>query len=223
MILKSYNKFYIKNAEFFVNKTSKFLDSHLFSKSNSSQKLAVNFFTLTSKFTHFFLFDFFGKLLYLLFFVYVFLTNGTNFVLIYYTTLATDWTNFFSNCFHFLNWSFFFLLSFLSILFEIVFINTVLISIPEIKKKILHDFGENFLRERGYNSRMNSLARTGEKGFFLAVSVGAAFIGAAAGQIHETSSYERNYEKYLNALKENPTGSIKPPERGSFLKLPFLR
>lgn len=223
MIFHFYQKFYLKSLEPLVDRTSKFLNTHVFSKSTRSKILAVHFFAFTSKITHFFLFHFLGKFVYLLFFVYVFLSNGTNFTLIYYATLTKGWTFFLPHCFHFLDWSFFCLVVFLGILFELVFLNTVLVSIPEIKTKILVEYGENFLRERGYNSRLSSLARTGEKGFTFALSVSAAFIGAAGGQIHETSTYERNYNNYLEAKGQNPTVDVKPPERGSFLKSPFLR
>jgi hypothetical protein len=222
-MLKKYTTFYLQCLEPLIDKTSDFLNRSIFSKHSGLQNLAVKYFAFTSKITHFFLFDFFGKFLYLVFFVYVFLVNGNNFACIYYHTLTTGWTWFFHNCFQHLNWSFFFLVGFLTVLFELVFINTVLVSIPDIKQKICKDYGDTFLRERGYNSRFSSLARTGEKGFGLAISVGAAFLGAAAGQIHETSSYERNYEKYLDARQKNPTADIKPPDRGSFLKFPLFR
>ena len=222
-MLEKYIALYLKILEPLVNKTSKFLNNHLFSKSTRLQNLAINYFAITSKITHFFLFDFLGNFIYLVFFIYAFLKNGNNFAMIYYATLTKGVSSFFINCLNYLDWSFFFLLGFLGILFELVFINTVLVSIPEIKQRILLNYGENFLRDRGYNSRLNSLVRSGEKAFMLSVSIGSAFLGAAAGQIHETSSYERNYQKYLETKQLNPTVDIKPPERGSLLKLPFLR
>ncbi len=222
-MLKKYTMFYLKCLEPLVDKTSNFLDRFFFSKNSGLINPAVKYFAWTSKFTHFFLFHFFGKVLYLVFFVAVFWMNGNNFSYIYYKTLGTGWTWFFYSCLEYLDWSFYVLVGFLGFLFELVFINTVLVSIPEIKQKICKDYGETFLSERGYNSRMSSLARTGEKGFGLALSVGAAFLGAAAGQIHETSSYERNYGKYLDVKLENPSADIKPPERGSLLKVPFWR
>jgi hypothetical protein len=211
MIFNYYKKFHLKILEKLVDKTIPFLNNHLFSKSNGFQNGAVKFFALTSKITHFFLFDSLGIAVYLVFFVYVFLANGENFALIYYATLTKGWASFFTNFFHYLDWSFFFLVGFLGILFELVFINTVLVSISEIKNKIGIDYGDNFLRDRGYNSRLSSLARTSERGFTLGVSLGAAFLGAAAGQIHETSSYERSYDKYLEVKQANPTADIKPP------------
>lgn len=185
--------------------------------------LAVYFVGFKSRLTYFFLFHSLGKIFYLIFFVYVFIDNGNNFTYIYYSTLHKGLTSFLVNCYNYLNWSFFSLIIFLSVLFEITFLNTVLVSIPKIKERILIVYGENFLRNYGYNSRISSLARVGEKTYVLGLSLGGAFLGASIGQIYEINTYQSNYQAYLNAQANNPNIILKPPERSSLLKFPFLK
>jgi hypothetical protein len=221
MIFKKFQEFNMKNTEYFIDKTSDFLNHRFFSHSEIYRNRAVKFVAVTSQITHFFLFNPFGSLLYTAFVAYVFFTNGKNFNLIYYATQAQGWSSFLSNCFHYLDWSFFFLLSFLSILFELVFLNTVLVSIPEIKKKILEIYGDNFLRERGYNSRFGSMVRLSERTFVLAVAASAAFLGSAAGQLYESETYRQSYQKYLEVKIANPSIDCQPPERGVGFNINF--
>lgn len=221
--MKTYTKYYVKLMEPIVDKTSNFLDKFVFSKFPKTINLAVTFFGFTSKLTYFFLFHYLGNLIYLLFFIYVFIDNGNNFAYIYYATLHKGLPSFLVNCYKYLNWSFFFLLLFLSVLFEVVFLNTIFVSIPKIKEKILVIYGENYLCDYGYNSRISSLARTGEKTYIFALSLSGAFLGASAGQLYETSSYQSNYQAYLDAQTKNTGVTLKPPERSSLLRFPFFK
>ncbi len=214
---------YLKLLEITVDKTSNFLDRFFFSKFPKTINLAVHFVGFTSRLTYFFLFHFLGKIAYLIFFLYVFIDNGNNFTYIYYATLHKGFGSFLMNCYEYLNWSFFYLLIFLSLLFEIVFLNTVLVSIPKIEERILIVYGREYLRDYGYNSRMSSLVRSGEKTYVLAVSLGGAFLGASVGQIYETSSYQSNYQAYLDAQTKNPNLALKPTQRSAFLKFPFFK
>lgn len=222
-MIKTYKNYYLKLLELLVDKTSDFLDKIFFSKFPKTVNLAVNFFGFTSKLTYFFLFHYLGNLVYLIFFIYVFLKNGNNFAYIYYATLHKGFPSFLVNCYEYLDWSFFSLIIFLSVLFEVVFLNTVLVSIPKIKERILIIYGENYLRDYGYNSRIDSLARTAEKTYVLALSLGGALIGASAGEIYDTSSYQSHYQAYLDAQTTNPGVTLKPPERSSLLRFPFFK
>lgn len=221
--MKTYTKYYVKLMEPIVDKTSDFLDNFFFSKFPKTINLAVNVFGFTSKLTSFFLFHYLGNLIYLVFVIYVFIDNGNNFTYIYYATLHKGLPSFLVNCYEYLNWSFFSLIIFLSVLFEVAFLNTILVSIPKIKERILVVYGENYLRNYGYNSRISSLARTGEKTYVFALSLSAAFLGASAGQIYESSSYQSNYQAYLDAQTKNIGVILKPPERSSLLRFPFFK
>jgi hypothetical protein len=102
-MLGTYKKYYLKSIEPVIDKTGDYLKNHLFSKSEKCQNIAVKSFAFTSKITPFFLFNSFGNFFYLLFFIYVFLTNGKNLTLIYYTALTQGWSSFFTYCFHYLD------------------------------------------------------------------------------------------------------------------------
>lgn len=94
-------------------------------------------------------------------------------------------------------------MGFLALLLELSFVNTVLVFIPEIKHKIEMSYGKEFIRYRGQNSQLSSLAYISERLFIIAVGIDAAFCGAAARQMYDTLSYERNSKYYVNTLENN--------------------
>lgn len=206
-----------------VDRTSNFLDFYIFSKYPHLINAAAKYFFFTSKITHFFLFRKLGIILYWVFYVYVFLSNGNNFTYVYYATLHKGWLTFGSNLIEYLDWNFFLLLGFVGLLSELAFNNTVLVSIPAVNNKIKSLYGNDFPSRVGYNSRFNTIARTGEKVITMAIGLSAAALGATYGQIHETNAYERNYATYVNTQVANPNINIQAPVRGSLLKFPFIK
>lgn len=216
-------KHYLCLMEHLVDHSSLFLRKYIISRSENMLEIIGKSFYYTSKFTYFFFFDNFGKCLYFLCHIIVFIHNGQNFTYVYYATLHNGWNTFFTNLVTYLNWDFFLLLGFLGVLSELSFNNTVLISIPEVKQKIIQLYGDEFPKQVGYNSRFTTLTRNGERLFVFGVSVGAAFVGAAAGQIHESDVYRENYKDYLSFQSKSPNITISPPQRSSLLKFPFLK
>ena len=211
-------KYYVKYLEFFVDRISRVLRVSLFQKSPRAVEIATTYFYITSRITYFFLFTRIAYYGFWAVFSYVFYTNGDNFNRIYYTALHEGWSTFFFNFFHFLDWNFWIFIGFLSLLVELAFNNTVLISVPEVETEIKKRYGEDFPKSVGYNSRATTLLRSVEKLSTPLLGIAIAFTGSTVGQVVESNNHAGNYREYLNTQKECPDVKFEAPSRPSWFK-----
>ena len=147
----AYEKFLIRVIEPLINKIGGILEVKFFSKSKTLTTLATKYFFYTSKITNFFLFNSIAVTLYWLYACYVLFTNGNNYAKVLYATEMAGWTSFFLNCYLYFDWNFLFLIGFTWLLFDLAFNNTVLVYVPSVNSNIKATYGEDFLRDHGYN------------------------------------------------------------------------
>lgn len=147
----AYEKFLIRFLEPVIKKIGSNLDVKVFSKSKTLTTLATKYFFYTSKITNFFLFNSLAIILYWVYAGYVVFTNGNNFLKVLHSTQLTGWTCFLKNCYLCFDSNFLFLVIFTMLLFDLALNNTILVSVASVNSNIRSTYGEDFIRDRGYN------------------------------------------------------------------------
>jgi hypothetical protein len=193
----------------FINKIGRILEVKVFSKSKTLTTLATKYFFFTSKITNFLLFNSLAVNLYWLYTCYVLFTNGNNYFKVLYATQMTGWTSFLKNCYLYFDWNFLFLVGFTTLLFDLAFNNTVLVSVASVNSNIKSTYGEDFIPDHGYNSTLKSNLSTANRTMGMSIAASFGFVGASVSTVYGTYIYGQNYQAYLNTLQ--PTQVPVPP------------
>lgn len=105
---------------------------------------------------------------------------------------------------------------FLSLLLFSIFLfsQTFLITCPSISKRIKLDYGDSFLKKKGYNSALTSSKLAAQ--FSKTITAGAlgGLLFGTLVNVYGEAQYSANYDRYLNAQVANPGIQLNPPERG---------
>lgn len=111
---------------------------------------------------------------------------------------------------------FIFLVVFVIFLMDLTLINTFLVLCPSVSYRIKILYGENFLKQRFYNSSLVSVKAASLMSKSVAVGVLGGIVGRTMTNIFGEYMYSLNYNKLIEAKLNNPGLDVSPPKKSIF-------
>lgn len=172
-------------------------------------RMACVYFDITSRITHFLLFNF---IIYITLYLTVAFMISVHFLEIqcflhklHFSELKSFYSAY-QECLSLeLKCTLFFLFS----LIEVALINTVLASTPIISEYMKNKYHENILKDRGYNSFGNTLKKIGVIVSGVVVAYGAGIVGDVEKFKIGATEYSKSYKEYVLASGGQ---NIQPPQ-----------
>jgi hypothetical protein len=189
-----------------MDKTAPYLDKHIFSKYPRLKVFAAYVFGVGSNITYFFMHTIYGHhLLGGLFFVGLVLSTES--LLTFFTDFKLTWGEGGLACLRekaakvdkSLGWLFIVL----GALLQLAVLNMYLVSIPSVRGEIDRLFGEDFVRQQGYNTRVLPVAVVTDSGVNLVrYVVGGIVAGKTADLLGDLAKQREDHDFQLTRQKE---------------------
>lgn len=199
-----------------MTKIAPAFDAQWFVNHEKNQIRAARFFFISSSITSFFLFSKIGKIIISLFAAITFYFSSNYFRQL--VAVFADFGIYYGTKFMVLNVPLIliFLIVFVIFLVDITLINTFLVLCPSVSNRVKILYGENFLKQRFYNSSLASAKAASQMSKAVAAGVVGGIVGGTITNIFGEYMYSQNYNKYIETKFKNPGLDISPPKKGIF-------
>jgi hypothetical protein len=157
------------------------------------------YFDITSRITHFFLFNTVVFVFLYFFYAYIVSVHFLELYSYFKQIDITNWKSFFAYN-EYLGVQIKSAIFFFFLLFDIIITNTILVSTEVVTQYMKKKYHENILKDRGYNTRSKTLQN-------FALIAGAAVTGFASSLIADVAKFQIGAQEYTKSYREYVLGS----------------